>query len=167
MTNNFPLKKIAAHFKQVLDKAPVELGLNAVDFFVGSFKNQGWQGATFQRWPARKVNNWNKRNNTGRSILIQSGRLRRSIRVTSSSTTQVTIGTDVPYARVHNEGYKGPVKQQVKSFTRKNRSNVKSFSRTINQNIPQRKFMGESPILTEQLKRKLETKLLTGLPNSL
>jgi phage gpG-like protein len=111
MNNTFPLKEIEAHFKQVLDKAPAALGIDAVNFFVGSFKKQGWQGAGFQPWAKRSNSSWNKKNNAGRSVLIQSGRLRRSIRVTAATTRTVTIGSDVPYARAHNEGFKGMVKQ--------------------------------------------------------
>lgn len=164
MANNFPIKEIQRHFKEVLDSAPRELGIDAVNFFVGSFTKQGWQGATFQKWVNRKNSSWGKKNNTGRALLVQSGRLRRSIRVTSSNAQQATIGSDVPYARAHNEGFKGMVHQNVKPFTRRNGAHVKSFSRTINQNIPQRQFMGNSPVLTQQLRTKLEKKLLTGIP---
>ncbi len=40
----------------------------------------------------------------GRAILVQSGRLRRSPRIVSSTASSVTIGTDVPYAQLLQEG---------------------------------------------------------------
>lgn len=166
MPNNFPIKEIAARFKEVIDRAPRELGIDAVNFFQDSFKEQAWRGATREPWPARKVSNWGKKVSAGRSVLIKSGRLKRSIRVTSSSSEQTVVGTDVPYARVHNEGFKGPVKQTVKPFTRRNGQQVKGFNRTINQNIPRRKYMGESPVLTAQLRHNLESKLLNSVPKS-
>jgi phage gpG-like protein len=166
MDNKFPLEEMNAHFKQVLNKAPAALGIDAVNFFLDSFRQQAWRGATREQWPARKATRWGKKSSRGKAILIQSDRLKRSIRVTSSSATQVTIGSDVPYARAHNEGFKGTVNQTVRPFTRKNGSNVKGFSRTINQNIPRRQFMGNSPVLTAQLMRTLNEKLLKGLPNS-
>lgn len=40
----------------------------------------------------------------GRAILVQTGRLRRSIRMVSSTATTATVGTDVPYAQPLQEG---------------------------------------------------------------
>jgi hypothetical protein len=44
MANIFPLNKIEAHFKEVLNYAPGLLGNDAVNFFLDSFKRQGWAG---------------------------------------------------------------------------------------------------------------------------
>jgi phage gpG-like protein len=40
----------------------------------------------------------------GRAILMQTGRLRRSPRIVSTTALSVTIGTDVPYAQPLQEG---------------------------------------------------------------
>lgn len=177
MENNFPIKEIQAHFKQVLDRAPGELAIDAVKFFVRSFAKQGWQGESFEPWDVRKVNN---KKNKGKAILINTGRLRRSIRVVSSDTTQATIGSSVPYAKIQNEG--GVIHQGARSelFVRNRYSKGSkkgSFKKGVkaghgltfgerNITIPKRQFMGESPVLTAQLKSSLEKKLLTGIPNS-
>ena len=62
-----------------------------------------------------------------------SGRLKKSIRRIRVTQNSVTIGTDVPYAQIHNEG--GTIKKTV---------SVKSHRRKMNTTIPQRQFIGES-----------------------
>jgi phage gpG-like protein len=190
MANVFPLKEVEQHFKQVLQYAPGMLGNDAVNFFLDRFKDQAWLGDTREPWKPRKAQSkWGKTpRNKGRAILIDSGRLRRSIRIVSNSGGTVTIGTDVPYAKAHNEGSRLGLIQNVKSYTRKlnrtgivkhttlkNRSNitfgrvqtgtttVAAHTRRINQNIPRRQFMGSSPYLTKQLQRRLMAELMKGL----
>lgn len=182
MPKNFNIKQIEQHFENVLRYAPAMLGNEAVNFFTDRFNAQGWQGDRFEAWKRRKKEGKRK----GRAILIDTGRLRRSIRITSISGPQVTIGTDVPYAKAHNDGFRGVV--NVKPFTRnrykkvhvatgkftkagKERmktvhqisgsTQVKAFTRRMN--LPQRKFMGNSPYLTARLNRLLKAELMKGL----
>jgi phage gpG-like protein len=172
-----------------LQHAPTILGNDAVNFFLDSFKKQGWLGNSFTPWPARKiVTRWGKtKRNNGRAILIDSGRLRRSIRVTSATSNAIKIGTDVPYAKAHNEGTRiRGVIQQVSAHTRKKtragitskktlktRSNitfgrintgasiqVKAHTRRIDMRLPKRQFMGYSPYLDKALKRRLMAELM-------
>jgi phage gpG-like protein len=77
-----------------------------------------------------------KKNNTGRALLIKSGRLRRSIRITEAGIDYVKVGSDVPYAQVHNDGLKAG---RGKGFI-----------------MPKRKFMGYSRVLEEKLATKIE-----------
>lgn len=163
--DKFPLHTIADHFAKVLRTAPRLLGNDALNFFLDSFKRQGWQGATFQPWAARK----NKTNNKGRAILVQSGRLRRSPRIISTTAETATIGTDVPYAQAHNEGFNGSVKQNVKAFDRKSAIGkivaVRAHARTIQMSLPKRQFMGDSPVLTKQLINRLTNELMKAANN--
>lgn len=154
------------------------MGNMAVNFFIDSFNRQGWLGNTLEPWVKRKSN---KR--PGRAILVDSGRLRRSIRIVSTGVGQVEIGTDVPYARAHNEGFRGVV--TVKAHTRNRYSSAKvgtgkltksgkermktvqTVSGTIHvqqftrkMNLPKRQFMGYSPILENKIKRQLTAELL-------
>ena len=171
--------------------APGMLGNDAVNFFLDRFRYQNWLGNTTEPWKARKaVTRWGKTpRNNGRALLIDSGRLRRSIRITSVHAMQVTIGTDVPYAKAHNEGMRLGLIQQVKQHERKktklgivktthlktrtkiqygrmdtgDRIVVHAHTRRIDQNIPRRQFMGNSPVLAKQLQRRLQAELLKGL----
>jgi phage gpG-like protein len=87
----------------------------------------------------------------------------------------VLVGSDVPYASVHNDGMRMGQIQQVKAHTRsistvakvtsiKSRRTtskrvhaqsvqVSAHNRKVNQNIPARPFLKESPYLTAQLSR--------------
>lgn len=185
---NFPIKQVEQHFKRVMQYAPVMLGNDAVNFFLDSFKYQAWRGANgWESWKPRKVNSkWGKtKRNKGRALLVDTGKLRRSIRIVEAHFMQVTIGTDVPYARAHNEGVRLGEIQNVKGYWRKqNRTErvrigksdrykdkrvydrnvwVGQHTRRINQNIPRRQFMGDSPYLTRQLNRRLEAELSKAL----
>ena len=121
MPNIFPLNAVERHFKQVLQYAPGMLGNDAVNFFLDRFKEQAWLGTSREPWQKRKAfTAWGKTpRNKGRAILIDTGRLRRSIRITQVSQMTVTIGTDVPYAKAHNEGMRLGLIQSVRSHTRK------------------------------------------------
>lgn len=173
MTQSFNLREVEKRFKKVMTYAPVMLGNDAVNFFKDSFKKQGWLGNSFEPWKPRKtVTKWGKtKRNKGRAILVDTGRLRRSIRLIKASNLTAVIGTDVPYARAHNEGVRLGEIQQVKAherFTYKKQrlvkpSKVMAHVRNINQNIPQRQFMGNSPYLTKQLQRRLTAELMKSL----
>lgn len=183
MAQRFNISAQEQHFRSVLQYAPGMLGNMAVNFFLDRFRYQNWLGHSTEPWQRRKNN---KGRNQGRALLVQSARLKRSIRITRISGLTATIGTDVPYARAHNEGFKGTV--SVKAYTRnrykkekvgsgkytkagKERmktvrrisgaTEVKAHTRRVN--LPRRQFMGHSPVLEKQLQRKLQAELLKGL----
>lgn len=97
---------------------PVVLGNEAVNYSLDAFKNQAWDGA---QWKKRK----SKRGQNG-TILVKTGRGRRSIRILEVGENRVVYGTDVSYMRAHNEGFTGPV--SVKSYTRKKFGSSKVYS---------------------------------------
>lgn len=186
MANN--LRNQAAGFRRVIQYAPGILANDALNFFLDSFKKQGWLGTTFTPWPARKVaTKWGKtKRNKGRAILIDSGRLRRSLRITRVSQGSAYIGTDVPYAKAHNEGLRLGFIQQVKAHSRKKTKrgitskktlktrtkvtfgrvntgatiSVSAHSRRVDMRLPKRQFMGYSPYLDTKLKRRLMAELM-------
>lgn len=186
MVNAFNLRRYEAHFKRVVLYAPAMLGNEAVNFFTDSFRRQGWLGDRFTPWQKRKNDGRRK----GRAILIDRGRLRRGNRIVSNSGGVVIIGNDAPYAKAHNDGLRGTVTQTVRQHTRKslskkiaiiktrslkNRTNisfgkyqtgdhvVRSHTRTMRLNLPQRRFMGNSPYLTTRLSRILNAEFNKGL----
>lgn len=181
MAKSFDIRKTEAHFKRVLMYAPGMLGNEAVNFFNNSFRMQGWLGNRFEPWKKRR-----SRKRAGRAILVDTGRLRRGTRITSNTGGIVRIGNDAPYARAHNEGFRGIA--NVRAHTRNKYSkskvgtgrltskgkermktvssisgstNVKAHTRRMN--LPQRQFMGSSPYLTARLKRILQAELMKGL----
>lgn len=166
MNNSNPIKEMERRFRAALTRLPAIAGNEVVNFALDNFKRQSWMGNREERWKPRKnPTKWGqapKRN--GRAILMDSGRLRRSIRVIRTTADMVVVGTDVPYARAHNEGVRLGLIQTVKPFKRKLKNggiaNVSRHTRRINQNIPRRQFLGNSPYLTDKLKRVANAEIM-------
>lgn len=176
------IQTVKKKLERVVSTLPKIIGNEAVNWTRDNFQQQGWPGLSFSAWPSRKGNS-----RAGRQILVKSGRLRRSPAVLETNTSGVVIGIrGVPYARAHNEGYSGTV--QVKSFSRKRYTKgrvgsgkftkagrermktVKSISGAITvkahsrrMNMPQRKFIGASPVLTSILLKKARIHLARSL----
>jgi len=120
------LKQIEA-FKPQLNKIVEAAGVISVNHFTKSFSDGGFTDESLERWKPRK-----KRERGGsRAVLVKSGRLRRSLRSRRLGNLAVKIMTDVPYARVHNNGegrmpkrqfigYSGQLNRKLMAFIDKN-----------------------------------------------
>ena len=162
---------------------PIVVGNEVVNWSKESFSKQGWTDNSFAPWRKRKGN---LKKGKGRAILVQSGRLRRSIRVIRATGNSVVVGTDVPYAKIHNEGFFGT--QSVKAhFRDKYRSSkvgtgkmnksgsermktVKSISGNIpvkgytrSMNMRKRQFLGNSQLMMIRIKRTASLYLMKNL----
>lgn len=155
-------KNIDKKIKAALSKAPRALGSIAVSFFKQSFIKQGFTDESLKSWQPRTNGK-----DSGRAILVKSGRLRNSIRVIRADTSVIIIGTDVPYAKIHNRGYVGGVTVKAHHRTKTSkvlvyniiskrgrtvktdtgRSQIQSFTRRIR--MPKRQFMGNSAQLNK------------------
>lgn len=152
-----------------LNKLPREVKALGVQFFKSRFRAGGWYDRTFMPWKKRRRNGRGKQN---RAILVQSGRLRNSIRGTVSGT-DVTFGSDVPYAAVHNNGgtitryarsetfvrrriSKGKRKGQFKKGTDAGRGITFKGGQTT---MPKRQFIGESAHFNKLITRTIENKV--------
>lgn len=127
--------------------------VTAVNHFKRSFEIGGWAGESFERWPGRKPG----APRPSRALLVDTGRLRRSIRVTARGASFITVGTDVPYGRAHNLGLTYAKRVQVAAHSRKTKRGavaVKSHSRQMNTTMPQRQFLGSSPGLNKAIGRE-------------
>ena len=166
---SLPIKDLERRFRNVILRLPAIAGNEVVNFALDNWKRQAWLGDTAEPWKPRKnPTKWGqtpKRN--GRAILIDSGRLRRSVRVIRTTPDMAVVGTDVPYARAHNEGVRLGVIQTVTPFQRKMKTgktvNVKGHIRRINQNIPRRQFLGNSQYLTNKLRRAAMAEFMKAL----
>lgn len=156
---------------------PVIIGREAVNFFKDRFRFGGWIDTGFEKWKPR---NPNAPRNNGRALLIDTGRLRNSIRVIEQGANYVVIGTDVPYAEAHNEGTNetvtvSPHRRKNKfgdKFTAKKGKELKKStkikwevkasgvtfvqSHQRKMNIPERRFMGASEFLFKRINRVVE-----------
>ncbi|HRO76509.1 MAG TPA: phage virion morphogenesis protein [Crocinitomicaceae bacterium] len=165
MANDF-LKKLN-HAQKVMKRMPKMVAKEAVRFSKERFQQQNWIGDTTEQWKKRKPS-WSTESakRSRRNILTDTGRLRRSIRTVSESSDKVTIGTDVPYAQIHNSGGRFTAKQNVKAHTRKRNGKeytVKAHKRTIHVNMPKRQFIGNSQYLTKRLIRIMSAEFNKGL----
>ena len=159
---------ISMHQKlaSTLRELPAVVGEAAVNFTIENFERQAFLGNTAENWQKRKnPTKWGKTDDTDRDLLIKTVKLKRSIRISRLVENAVYIqagGADVPYAKAHNEGFRGAVNQTVKPHIRKLKDGrnigVDEFQRTIQQNIPARKYFGhesESPYLRAKIRREV------------
>ena len=173
MDNNINWSGIQSEFKRELMILPQMMGTVCVNFFKERFRAQAWTDQAASPWAARKPGS---KRNKGRAILISSGRLRNSIAIINTTANSVTVGTSVPYAEIHNEGFDGA--EQVSGFTRKKFKKSKVFSIALNKSgkhrsstvtnisgesevkpftremhMPQRRFIGDSQLLRHKLEQ--------------
>lgn len=152
-------------------RLPKMAGVVAVNFSKERFRAQNWLNHSTEPWQARKRKTKGKR-----GTLIKSGRLKRSIRLVRVTPNSATIGTDVPYAKIHNEGGRVNVTQSVSAHSRKAHSRrrkgrketvkehtVKAHSRKVNFMMPRRQFMGASAVLDKKIERTLTAELMRAL----
>lgn len=140
------LSVISQRYNAMKKQLITKIAAVMLQFTDDRFREQGWKDENLQPWQKRKNNK-----DVGRAILIKSGTMRRGNRIVSTTDHSVTIGNDVPYAKAHNDGFKGNV--TVKAHTRKTTKGsvpIKSFVK--NMNMPERKFMGESHSLRKKVR---------------
>lgn len=125
------------HFDRVLDniskmkkELPVVLANQAQNFFLSSFRKQGWEDNAVEPWkvpnrriPGTKEYKYPKKKGLGRrtqATLIKTGRLRREVNTSIRSKTfeKVHLVVDTPYAARHNEGQDGMPKRQYMGQSR-------------------------------------------------
>jgi phage gpG-like protein len=93
--------------QQSMADLPTIIGNEAVNYTLDAFEAQAWESVP---WEARK-----SKKDDGRALLVKSGMLKRSVRIISQGASSVTIGTDVIYARIHNDG--GEISRGARSET--------------------------------------------------
>lgn len=149
---NFSFLMLSWKMGGVLPRMPRELGNKSAEFFRRSWLREGWLDRTLDKWKKRKHDN---PKNRGRKILSQSGELRASIRIMSADRHSVVIGSNLPYAAIHNYGESGTA--TVRSHTRRTPSGgtttVRSHTRAFG--MPQRQFMGDSEALDQIIGKQI------------
>jgi len=145
----FKFEALKARIVKMKEVLPVQLAAQAQTYFVGSWAAQGWDGAGWKtplrrEGPGTSVGGakgtpeWRypKKKDIGRrtrATLVKTGTLRRavnnSIRSQVFGQGGVRLMVDLPYADVHNSGLG---------------------------HMPQRKFMGDSPILRVKQIQKIK-----------
>lgn len=148
------LEKKAKEVERYIDRdAPRIVAKMARDHAKQSFQDEGYTDDTFQKWDEvkrRKEENLkrgkrgkilkNQPREQSRKILTDTGDLARSIQSEVVSSELVEIGSDLPYAKPHNEG-------------------ADDAGRNRNVKLPKRQFLGKSKQLEKEITEKFEKDL--------
>jgi len=153
--NSQEYKQIFDRINQTVKRIPARVAVVAFNFSKERFEKKNWIDRASERWKKTEKNKG--------STLVASGRLKRFIRKISVTSKRIIIGTDIPYARAHNDGIEIKGIEQVRSYTRRahrRRSyirngkriksqnvkshRVKSFSRKYHRKFVKRQFIGYS-----------------------
>lgn len=163
---------------------PAEIAVIAVNFSKERFRDQAWMDETKHNWAKRKTQRGRERRN--QTILVDTARLKRSIRKIKANSKQVIIGSDVPYAEIHNEGGEINKTVNVKSYTvksyerkshtrtRKGRTEtvkaytvkshtIEAHTREMNLKIPSRRFLGNSYTLQRRIELHITARFMKAL----
>lgn len=141
------LYKLQQALQKTLEQFVTVMEVEAKNHFVNSFRNQGFTDESLKKWQPRKgeiiggIAKLRSSEKGSRAILIKSGDLRRSIKVFSRTKDSVTLGSDLPYAKIHNEGGLGRAFGRHKFL------------------MPKRQFIGYSGQLNRKLIEKLKLRI--------
>ena len=119
--NKFDLDKKLAMVEKIKKSLPIQLGNMIRTNSLQAWQKQGWTNTGFVKWEPRK----SKKNDKGRAILVKTGKLRNSIKVTRATWAKVIVGSSRKYAKAHNVGVG---------------------------KMPKRQFLGDSVILERKLR---------------
>ncbi|MEP4136695.1 MAG: phage virion morphogenesis protein [Cyclobacteriaceae bacterium] len=167
MTSNYA--DIARKLTKLRRNLPVLIGNEVVNFALDNFDKQGFDtGAGIKRWADRSEPD----PRPGGAVLVgrQGGRLKRSIRRTRTTATSVTIGSDVVYSGIHNEG--GQIRVTVTPRSRRFfwamhyatgldfwRGMALTKKKVLTVNIPERRFLGDSKALDRRIVSLIEREI--------
>jgi phage gpG-like protein len=157
------LTNLLTNYNKIRSEILNTAGDMAVTEFTLNFRKQGFNGV---KWKPKKKPN-------GKNILIKKGNLRRSISKKRISNDSIVIGSDLPYAYIHNNGGTINRKERSEIFTRnrytkgnkkgkfkKGTKSGKGFSfKSHIVNMPKRQFMGNMPTLTKKITNFIKNKL--------
>jgi phage gpG-like protein len=154
-------RKLAAAQLYIQQDVPVIIGIEAVKHFKNNFMEEGFDG---KKWASRKSKRMGSTN--GQKVLSMTGELAESIDYKIDGNT-VTIYSDKPYAKIHNEGGKIQVTDKMKKFFwAKNKEAkdagatdvadmYKAMALSSEITIQQRMFIGDSQLLITKITQKV------------
>jgi phage gpG-like protein len=132
MANQFGTDRVLKNMQQLKNDLPTTLANQAQNYFVNSWRQQGWDG---EGWaiPKRRIQGtpeykYPKKKDLGRrtrATLVKTGRLRRAVSnsIRQATFDKIRLVVETPYAAYNNDG---------------------------TDKIPKRQFMGDSPLLRQK-----------------
>lgn len=161
------LIRICDNINRTIARIPYKAAVLAVNFTKERFIKKNWLDDREHPWPKTK-----KRKG---STLMKSGRLKKSIHQVHIGADYAIVGTNVPYARPHNDGLTIAGTEQVRAHGQKSHKRkaytrsgkrikagtvrahiVKSHSRKFKRSFVQRKFIGQSQYLNNQITEMIQ-----------
>lgn len=145
-------------YQALRKKLPRLFGIEAVNLFKANFDAEGFIAGEgrLQKWkPTIQI--------TGRKILTKTRRLRRGIKIMSTSRSQVVVGVDrnIKYAKIHNDGGKIPVTPKMRRyfwamFKETGKPMWKAMALTDKKEfvIPARPYIGDTLAMKPRLDRR-------------
>lgn len=120
---NFKQKELEA--KQLKTILPRIIANDSLNWFLEGFRKGGGQ-TDAGSWRERKRT---AKRNSGRGILVDTGALRRDVKIRRTTFKSIVLGTlSIVYARRHNEGLKGMPKREFlgdsKKLDKKNKKTI-------------------------------------------
>jgi phage gpG-like protein len=173
------VKRFSALLPRELTIIVREVKSQGLRFFKSSFRKQGFTDKVFIPWRRRKNDpnshsaKFGRKRIKGRAILVQSGDLRRSIKGVARPN-EVVFSSDLPYARIHNDGgtisHPGgtgfiPKKGGAVFISNSKRKELEAEGKKVlvtkphKIKMPRRRFMGPSAFLMEELSAMAEKRL--------
>ena len=120
----FEFDKVTKNYKKFQRDAPPIVANNTLNWFLKGFREGGGR-TDAGKWQRRKRT---AKRDSGRSILVDTGALRRDVKRIKATFKEIIIGTTrIPYARRHNEG----------------------LTDKLGRRMPKREFIGDSKKLTD------------------
>jgi len=127
MANKFNFSKVLSNMQSI--DISLDLANTAKNDFINNFKQQSFNGT---KWKARKNNK-----DSGRNLLVKSGRLRRDV---SNSVSTGHKNSNLSYTLVVNNNYAG-------------------YNNEGTGRMPKRQFVGMTPELNRKLLLKISQRL--------
>jgi hypothetical protein len=163
---HFERQKMAV--RKELAEMPKHLSVVAYEYTLDSFEKEAWGN---KKWAPRSRGHWVDSRADRRGLLVQSGTLRAANR-RIVHRNGFTIANATPYAQRHNEGFSGKSTQNVgktnvRAHKRKGqpvRAHQRAaYDRVIDQNTPQRQFIGRNVQLTNKLRAAFKKRITKAM----
>lgn len=145
--------------QQLKSELPVIVGNEMVNYALDNIRAESFDG---RKWKPRSAH---APRNKGRKLLVDTGIGRRSIKVVKATLDVVQLSAN-DYMQAHNEGAHITGSRHVRAHTRVRRGRaeaVRSFTRKVDYQLPERRFTGKSPKQTARINKILANRIVQAL----
>ena len=152
------VEQAIANLQQLERDLPKIVANEMVNFALDNIRAESWSGVP---WAKRKPGSVR---DSGRNLLVDTGAGRRSIKAVQKPSGASLTANE--YMQAHNEGARiqGTFSVRTHTRTRKGRKEtVQQHSRTVNFELPERRFTGVSDKQSERINKLVADKIVKAL----